>query len=323
MNVLYIAEDGNSEPWFSDIARSLLGSQFELHRFDGSAPLQAQFADTSAVVDNGGHGTRAMIDAAASAGVGFWQALTTGLDHTDVDYIVGRGIRFAYTPGEFSAVALAEHALFLMLCLAKRLRESERSLAAGRMYEPVNEELAGSTLGLVGLGSSGRALARLGSAIGMRVIAIDAVRPERDEVEALGVAWFGQPDELLRLLSESDHVSLHVPLTPETWHMIGEPELAAMKSTAVLINVARGEIVDESALTKALAAGALAGAGLDVFSREPPDPLNPLLTMANVIATPHVAGVTRGTSRRRAIACTENLERFAAGLPLLHEITTG
>lgn len=317
--LLFMARDGEIEPWYDEFVRAVDG-HFELVRLDPARPADEQLAGIAAVIDNGGHGSREMVDAAADAGVGLWLAVTTGLDHVDVDYILERGIRLANTPGEYSAVALAEHALMLILCFAKHLRESEVNVRAGRMHQPVNTELRGAVLGLVGLGRSGRELARLATPLGLKVAAVDGVPPAEGDLEGVRLEWFGTPSDLPRLLAEADYVSIHVPLIETTRHLIGRHELSLMRSTAVLINVARGELVDEAALVEALSSGRLAGAGLDVFSVEPPDPTSPLLALPNVVATPHVAGVTAGTARRRATACVENVRRFLGDEPLLHEV---
>ena len=287
---------------------------------DRAAPLAPQFEGARVVVDQGGHGTREMIDAGAEAGVELWQVVTTGVDHSDVGYMLERGLRVSNTPGLFSSVALAEHVLFLMLFIAKKFRESEASLRAGILYRPLNDELEGTTLGLVGLGASGRELARRAAVLGMRVNAIDAFPVAPGELASLGVERCDGPDELDRLLAESDYVSIHIPLTAETRHLIDAGKLAMMKPSAVLINVARGGIVDEAALAAALTSGRLRAAGIDVFSQEPPAADDPLLALPQVVATPHVAGTTYGTSRRRGVVCVENLTRIAQGLAPLYEI---
>jgi D-3-phosphoglycerate dehydrogenase len=321
VKVLFIGLAGKEEPWLGDVVRALDGDH-ELTVLDREASLEPQFAGVRIVVDQGGWGTRAMIDAGAAAGVELWQVLGTGVDHSEVDYILASGMQLANTPGPFSAVAVAEHALFLMLCLAKNLRAAERNLRAGVQNLPVNDELERKVLGLVGLGASGRELARRARAFAMEVIAVDVVEPSPDELEVLGLRWFGPPSRLRDLLREADYLSLHVPLTPQTRGMIGPAELGLMKPDAFLINVARGRLVDEDALVAALRAGRLHGAGIDVLAIEPPDPTHPLLQLENVIVTPHVAGVTTGTSRRRGAACAENIRRIADGLAPLYEITT-
>jgi D-3-phosphoglycerate dehydrogenase / 2-oxoglutarate reductase len=320
VKVLFIGLPGKEEPWLGDVVRALDGAH-ELMVFDHAGPLEPQFAGVRVVVDQGGWATRRIIDAGAAAGVELWQVLGTGVDHSEVEHTLARGIRLANTPGPFSAVALAEHALFLMLCLVKNLRAAEPNLRAGIQNLPVNDELEGKVLGLVGLGASARELARRARAFGLDVSAVDVVEPPESELAALGLRWFGPPSRLPDLLREADYVSLHVPLTPQTKGMIGAAELGLMKPEAFLINVARGRLVDETALIDSLRNGRIRGAGIDVFATEPPDPTHPLLQLDNVVLTPHVAGVTTGTSRRRAAACAENIGRIGEGLPPLHEIT--
>jgi phosphoglycerate dehydrogenase-like enzyme len=315
--VLFIPQQGYQEPWLSDLHRAL-GPIAELDTLDPGAALDGRFDGVDVVVDQGGHGTKEMIDAAASAGVQLWQVLGTGLDHTEVGRIVASGMRLANTPGQFSATALAEHALLLMLSLVRRLRAAERNARAGDFYAPMVDELGGKVLGLVGLGASGRELARRARALDMTVIAVESEPVDQAVAESFGVEWCGGAEELPRLLGEADIVSLHVPLTSTTRHLIDRERLAMMKPSATIINVARGEIIDEEALVEALCSGRLNGAGLDVFAREPLDPANPLLHLDNVVATPHIAGMTFDTSRRRTEACAENVRRVSDGRPLLH-----
>jgi len=311
-DVLYIAQLRNLEPWLTDFREAADGI-VSFAMLDPQRPLDEQFAGVPVVVDQGGHGTLEMIDAGARAGVRLWQVLGTGLDHTEVDHILSRGIPLANTPGQFSSVALAEHALMLILCLAKRLREAEANCRIGAMYAPVTDELSGQALGIVGLGASGRELAQRAAALGMRIRAVDVAPVDEDELRRLRVERFTGIGGLDALLAESDFVSVHVPLTTATRHLIDERRLGLMKPTAVIVNVARGAIIDEDALVRALRARTIAGAGIDVFSQEPLRPDNPMLALENVITTPHIAGVTRGTSRRRSAACVENAQRVLRG----------
>lgn len=320
MRVLFIPQRGNEEPWYADFVEAL-GDRFDLVTLDHNAPLAPQFEGVRVVVDQGGWATREMIDAGAEAGVVLWQVLGMGLDHSEVDYILAKGIRLANTPGQFSAVALAEHALLFILCFAKQLRVLERNARAGLLWRPNTDELPGQTLGVVGLGASGRELARRAAAMGMRVIAVDPVEIGGDVLSEHGVEWCEGVDRLDSLLREADYVSLHVPLNARTRHLLDAEKLALMKPTAVVVNVARGALVDEDALLDMLRSGRLRGAGLDVFSQEPLPPDSPFLTLDSVIATPHVAGTTLGTSRRRATVCVENVERIAHGLEPLYEVT--
>jgi len=321
VKVLYLGQAVNREPWLGDVVAAV-GPDHELCVYDPREPFGEQVRDARVVVDQGGGvGTRAMVDAAAAAGVLLWQVLGTGLDHVDVEYILERGLVLANTPGPFSSVALAEHALFLMLYFAKHFPESPRNARAGRFGTPMNVELAGATLGVIGLGASGSELAKRAAAFDMRLVGLDARRPSDSLLADLQVHYLGGPEALPALMAQSDYVSVHVPLTRATRHLVGAQALAAMKPSAVLVNVARGAIVDETALLRALEAGQLAGAGLDVFAEEPLRVDHPLLGLPNVVATPHVAGVTTGTSRRRAGAVAENVRRVARGEPPLYTVT--
>lgn len=322
MKVLFLGQPGNLEPWFGDVVAAI-GEAHMVVLYDPEAPLEPQLHGAELVIDQGGSvGTRATIDAAARAGVKLWQVLGTGLDHVDVQSILASGMPLANTPGPFSSAALAEHALFFMLYFAKNFPAAQRNLRRGIFYHPINTELAGSTLGLVGLGASARALARRAAAFGMRLVGLDLQPPPRDVLDGLGITYLGGPDALHALLGQSEYVSLHVPLTRHTRHLIDAGALACMRPGSVLINVARGGIVDQAALVDALTRGALRGAGLDVFATEPLEPGSPLLDLDNVVLTPHVAGVTSGTSRRRAEAVAENVRRTAAGLPPLYAVTS-
>jgi phosphoglycerate dehydrogenase-like enzyme len=317
--VLYIVQLGNVEPWLTDFRETAKG-RLDVALLDHGASLEPQFRGVSVVVDQGGHASREMIDLGAAAGVRLWQVIGTGLDHTEVDHIVKSGIMLANTPGQFSAVALAEHALLFILGLAKRLPEAAENCRAGVMYLPVSDELGEQVLGIVGLGASGRELARRAHALGMRVQAVDVAPVPDDQLGELGVERFTTLEGLDDLLRTSDYVSLHVPLNEDTRHLIDARRLALMRPTAALVNVARGRIVDEDALVEALRSGVIRAAGIDVFGEEPLTPANPLLHLANVITTPHTAGVTRGTSRRRSGAAVENAERVLAGEAPLYRV---
>jgi phosphoglycerate dehydrogenase-like enzyme len=202
---------------------------------------------------------------------------------------------------------VGELALFLMLALARRLPEHRRSFENGVVGDPVGTELLGKTLGIVGLGATGRALARMARGIGMRVIAVRrSVGGEKDP----DAEWVGGPSDLDRLLAEADYVSLHLPTSPETLRMIDAGRLAKMKPSAFLVNVGRGGLVDRDALVAALRERRIRGAGLDVYWEEPPDPNDPLLSMDNVVATPHVGGTSDEAMARLADRVAAILKEF-------------
>ena len=306
------------KPWGEDVVAAI-GDRHDLRIFDHQRPLAPQFEGVEVVIDHGGSaGTREMVDAATS--VRLWQILGTGLDHFDLDYWRSKKVPVANCPGPFSAVALAECAMMFILMLTRKFPASQANLKAGQLHEPVGMELDGLSLGIVGFGASGQELARRALPFGLKVSAIDIRDVGADEARAFGLQFAGKPADLDRVLAGSDILSLHLHLNPETRAILDARRLALMKPTAFLINVARGALVDEAALVQALAAGRLAGAGLDVFGQEPPDPSSPIFNLPNVIATPHIAGVTDGTSRKRARCAADNVDRIAAGLEPLYRV---
>ncbi|PYV40095.1 MAG: hypothetical protein DMG06_21335 [Acidobacteria bacterium] len=296
-----------------------VSGRHNLFLYDSNAPLLPQFEGVDVVLDHGGSmGTRAMADVAAS--VRLWQILGTGIDHFDLEYWRKKHIPVANCPGEFSGVPLAECALMFMLLLSRHWHQAQENLQRGVLYVPVGSELENRSLGLIGFGASGRELARRAKAFGMRIFAIDIRDISLDEQHEFGLQFVGKSADLDRVVAESDFVSLHLHLNESTRHIIDDRRLRLMKPTACLINVARGALVDEKALLEALREGRLAGAGLDVFGREPLAPDHPLLKLSNVVATPHVSGGTDGTSRRRAACAASNVDRVAAGLDPLYRV---
>jgi phosphoglycerate dehydrogenase-like enzyme len=268
LKVLYLPIPSLLQPWYDDFVRAIDG-RYPVNLYDPGLPIDDQLRKVGVVVDQGGWGTREMIDVASRAGVRLWQVIGTGLDHVDVRSFLELDMPLANTPGPFSAIALAEHALFMMLFFAKNFRQGQPNIRAGVFCLPVNDELFGKTLGLIGLGASGRELAKRAAAMGMRILAIDVADVPASLLEVCHVSFFGKPEDLDHLLSESDYVSLHMPLTSATRHLIDASALRKMKSSAVLINVARGEITDEDALIQALRDHTIRGAGQDTFAHEP------------------------------------------------------
>ena len=241
------------------------------------------------------------------------QLVSAGYDRCDIEAARRAGVPICNNGGA-NAVAVAEHAILLMLAVSRRLAWQHANVAAGRwrgnnVADVKLYELHGRTLGIIGLGTIGKKVARMATAFGMQVIYYDTARLTEDEADALGVR-FRLLEEVLR---SADLVSLHVPLTPATRHMIGAEQLALMKPTAYLINTCRGPVVDEPALCSALAEGKIAGAGLDVFDREPPPADNKLFTLDNVILTAHMAGPTWDNQYTRFRNAYDNVQRVARG----------
>jgi phosphoglycerate dehydrogenase-like enzyme len=318
LKVLFLPNPKLVDPWHGDVIGAV-GARHSLKTIEYDAPLKPQFNGVDAVIDFGGSmGTRAMADQASS--VRLWQILGTGFDHFDLEYWKKKQIPVANCPGEFTAVPLAECAMMFMLMLARGWTESQHSLQQRSLCLPCVEELAGRWLALVGFGSSARELAVRARAFGMHIAAIDVRDITPKEKSGYGLEFVGKPSDLNHLLRIGDYVSLHLHLNAETRHMIGGPQLKLMKPTARLINVARGGLVDEEELYRALTNGTIAGAGIDVFDEEPVDPDNPLLKLPNVVATPHIAGVTAETSRRRALCAAQNIDRLAQNLEVLYRI---
>ncbi len=284
--------------------------------------ISDQFEGLDAVVDFGGWASNELIDTGADGGARLWQVLGYGLDQIDTGHVLQRGLLLAHTPGEVTAVPLAEHALFLILSIEKKLHEGQRSLQSGVFYSTMTGELAGKALAIIGLGASGRALARRAIEMEMRTLAIDVAEIPQSTLHELQIAVCGGLEDLHQVLAQADFVSIHTPLTSTTHHLIDGEALRTMKPDAALINVARGAIIDETALIAALQEGRIGGAGLDVFEREPLDPGHPLFDLDNVVLTPHIAGTTAGAARRRAMFAAENIDRLAQGLPLEGQITT-
>lgn len=240
-------------------------------------------------------------------GVG-WQ------DTTDHAELKARGIPLALTP-EGTTVGVAEHTVLLMLSILKLLPFADAELRQGRFHvnalRPGSRELAGMTVGYVGMGRIARAVATRLRAFGTRGVFFD---PDVAAFEDL------ERKSLDAVLAGSDVLSLHLPLTRETRHLIGAAELARMKPGAYLVNTARGGLVDESALIAALESGRLAGAALDVFETEPLPAGHPLTKLRNVVLTPHISAGTRDALSTKMRALFANVERFYRGEPLANRV---
>ncbi|UCC69213.1 MAG: D-glycerate dehydrogenase [Armatimonadota bacterium] len=229
-----------------------------------------------------------------------------GHDNVDVACATARGILVCNTPGVLTETT-ADLAWALLMAAARRVVEADGYLRAGRWrsWSPqlmLGQDVQGATLGIVGFGRIGQAVARRARGFEMRILYSDIARKPEAE-EAVGAEFV----DLRALLRASDFVSVHTPLTEETHHLIGAEELALMKPTAVLINTARGPVVDGGALAEALRERRIFGAGLDVFESEPPAPDDALLKLDNIVVLPHIASASVATRTRMAMMAAENL----------------
>jgi phosphoglycerate dehydrogenase-like enzyme len=249
---------------------------------------------------------------------GLVQQIGVGLEGVDIEAATRLGIWVARVPsvGSGNAESVAEHAILLMLALSRRLPQARHALDEQRWFEPRGQALQGKHACIVGLGGIGAAVAVRLRAFGMHLTAVRE-RPEQGAPPETGITHVYGPADMHTVLGACDYVVLCVRYEPRNHHMIDGGALRAMKPGAFLVNVARGGLVDPAALLEALHSGHLAGAGLDVFWEEPVDPQHPVLQQPNVIATPHLAGVTdlfyAGATRIYA----ENIRRYARGeMPL-------
>ena len=237
---------------------------------------------------------------------------TVGHDHVDLAACRARGIVVTNTPDVLTE-ATADLTWALILATVRGLPQAERSLRAGEFHgwgfwDYLGGDLYGRTLGILGMGRIGRAVARRAAGFGMRVIYASRTRLPEDEERALGAEWSGWDE----LLAASDVLTLHAPLTPETRHLVDAAALRRMRAGSRLVNTARGPLVDEAALAEALREGRLAGAGLDVYEHEPR--VHPaLLELPNVVLLPHVGSATHGTRTRMAVLAARNAHAVLTG----------
>ena len=236
-----------------------------------------------------------------------------GYNNIKVDEATKRGIRVTNTPGVLTDTT-ADCAFTLMMAIARRIVEADEYVRKGRWVHAwgpkmfIGGDIHGKTLGIVGMGRIGSAMVPRARGFNMEVVYYDCVRSPEKEKE-LNI----ECRTLEKLLQSSDFVSMHVPLTPETRHMIGEKQLRVMKPTAYLVNTSRGPVVDEKALYKALEEGWIAGAALDVHEKEPTDPDSPLLDLDNIIVTPHIASASVETRTKMAIIAATNCAAVLRG----------
>jgi D-3-phosphoglycerate dehydrogenase len=270
--------------WERD-AYAAAGVEFRFVQTSTPAELRAAVAEADAVITGGG-----VFDAEAFAAMSRARVLVScsvGLDRVDIAAAGARGVMVCNMP-DLCTDEVADHAMALLLaCNRKVVRLAERVRGGTwdrKLLEPM-PRLRGSTVGLLGFGRIGRAVAERCRAFGMKVVAYDPYLPA-DAATTAGVELLG----LDAMLAAADLVSCHLPHNESTHHLMGEAQFRAMKPSAYFVNTSRGKVVDESALVRALREGWIAGAGLDVLEQEPADPANPLLQIENAIVTPHAAG---------------------------------
>jgi len=296
--------------------RKYLPKGFEVVARNENIPFTEQVRDFEVLIPAMAKITREVMLAAPK--LKLIQQCGVGLEGVDIEAARELGIYVANVPGA-NAISVAEHVIFLMLALARKFNEASKSFREGKIGEPAGHEIYGKTLGIIGLGRSGTELAKRAKALGMRVLAIKK-NPNSELARKLELDFLGGPGDLDFVLENSDFISIHVPLTSETRNLIGEREFKLMKKTAYLINIARGPIVNREALYKALKERWIAGAALDVFWEEPPNPDDPLFKLDNIIVTPHVAGVTHEAYDRIAKEVAENIVRVSKGLSPKHRV---
>ncbi len=269
---------------------------------DPSRSLAPQLEGADVVLPSHAPIGAAELDAAGT--VRLIQQPAVGYENVDLAAARARGIPVCNAPG-MNADAVAQASLLLLLALARRWPRAQRALARAEVGSPAGIELGGRRIAIVGFGKSGRRLAAAVEALGMEVVAVGRE---------------GGRAALLEALSRVDAVALHAPLTQATRGMIDDEALAAMRPGARLGHVARGGLIDRSALDRALARGRLGGVGLDVFWEEPWDPRDPLFARDDVVALPHVAGSTEESFARIATVVARNVAALVRGEPLLHRV---
>jgi phosphoglycerate dehydrogenase-like enzyme len=308
MNVLYL---GPSLPKYTDVIDSLLPAGFHLQIVHPDSPelweriRQADFLISFVWI------TQEMIQAAPK--LKLIQSITAGYDKIDVEAAARAGVPVATTSGA-NAVSVAEHIFAMILALSHQIVYAHNAMKQGgwpqlELYKGKCFELSGRILGLIGFGHIGQAAAKMGRIFGMEVLYY-----RRNKLSAAEERWLEVSYASLEsLLQQADVVSIQIPLTLQTEGLIGRVELGLMKESALLINTARGGIVDEEALIECLTERKIAGAGLDVFAQEPISPESPLLQMDNVVLTPHTAGAAWESVRRTLEVSVENIVRVASG----------
>ena len=293
---------GSGWPEIVDAIRERLGPRDTIERHDPTRPITEQLGGVDVILPSNGGVDAALL--AAAPDLRLVQQPAVGTDGIDLAAARAHGVPVCNVPSA-NASSVAEAALLLMLALVRRWPVAQRAFADRTVGSPVGRELRGRTLGIVGLGRSGSALAEAARALGMRVV---------------GVRSTNSRNELDELFALADVVSVHCPLTDATRGLVGRDAFRRMKRGALLINCGRGAVVDRAALDEALADGALGGVGLDVHWQEPWDPADPLYGRDDVVVLPHVAGTTEESFARIADVVADNTLRVERGDPPVHRV---
>lgn len=253
-----------------------------------------------------------------------WLQLTSaGVDRLAQTDLVRSGRITVTTASGIHAIPISEYVIGAMIAFAKGFPRAAKQQSRNQWQGYISPELAGATVGILGLGAIGRRVAQLAKALGMRVIAVRRSAEQRTTGEEAGDPCFDvmvPASELHYVLAESDYIVLSVPLTDDTQHMIGEAELRAMKPNAVIVNIARGAVIDQPALIAALKSGAIAGAALDVTDPEPLPVDHELWSLENVMITPHISGGTPRYMDRAVDLFCDNIRRYQDGETLINVV---
>lgn len=304
--------------YFMDVLEELLsGKEFLMRRYEASKTLTEMVSDAHVLILGTAKISKEVLDAAPR--LKLIQQHGRGVDGVDLAYATKKRVYVCNVPGE-NATSVAEQAMLLILALAKKYKACERSFRNRILGSPPTMELKGKTVGIVGLGATGKELARISKAFGMRVLAVTE-HPEAKTKEDRGfVDFLGGADQFDYLLKNSDYISIHVPLNERTRGMVNRAWFDKMKPTAYLINIARGAIIDKASLLDALVHNRIAGAGFDVFWEYPPDPQDPLFQLENVAVTPHMAGFSAEVYERMGKIVADNILRVAREQTPLHVV---
>jgi phosphoglycerate dehydrogenase-like enzyme len=313
MKILFAAPE-NAWGGFLGMIRSKMpqhqftaSGRFDVDTLDGFDVLIPTMCPVSSTMLNQPHSLRLI------------QQCGSGLEGVDIAAARERNIWVANVPTAISgnADAVAELGVYMMIGLSRNVTAMAASLSNSKMGEPQGLSLAGKTAGIIGLGGIGQALADRLKSFKMNIIAIKRRNPKAAQ-KRLGLEWVGDGNDLEQLLDRSDYVILCLPLSAESANLINARSIKAMRPHAFLINLSRGGLIERQALQDALASKAIAGAGMDVFWVEPPDPKDPIFSF-NVLATPHIAGSTDVSMTGIVAAVAENIHRLDQGkAPLNH-----